>query len=288
MDSVFNADERAAQRLAGRGEPAGGGIRTFMPLQHREFFAALPYGFLGLVGTDGWPVATMLAGPPGFLSTPDDRTIHVATLPDDADPAAPATATGSAIALLGLDFATRRRNRANGIVSARDAGSMTIAVQQSFGNCPQYIAQRRIISTSRDAGPVEPLSELDADAAATIGRAASFFVASRARADLGDPHGADVSHRGGAPGFVKVAGDRLTIPDFRGNRYFNTLGNLLGDPRAALLFVDFERGDMIQLQGVAEIDWQTAPEGAERQWHVTVTRGWRRRRVAGIAEIPTN
>ena len=51
--------------------------------------------------------------------------------------------------------------------------------------------------------------------------------------------GMDVSHRGGRPGFVKLDGDTLVVPDFRGNRYFNTLGNLVSDPRAALVFVDF-------------------------------------------------
>ncbi len=93
--------------------------------------------------------------------------------------------------------------------------------------------------------------------------------------------GADISHRGGRPGFVRVAGDTLCIPDFPGNRYFNTLGNLLGEPRAALLFIDFEHGDLLQLQGVTEIDWdiRTPPPvaGAERTWRFHVARGWRRR-----------
>ena len=65
----------------------------------------------------------------------------------------------------------------------------------------------------------------------------------------GAAYGADISHRGGRPGFVRVDGDVLTIPDFRGNRYFNTLGNLIAEPRASLLFVDFETGDLLQLQG---------------------------------------
>ena len=58
-----------------------------------------------------------------------------------------------------------------------------------------------------------------------------------------------MSHRGGKPGFVGVQGDTLAIPDFRGNRFYNTLGNLLGDPRAGLLFVDFASGDILQIQG---------------------------------------
>ena len=48
---------------------------------------------------------------------------------------------------------------------------------------------------------------------------------------------------------MQVDGDTLTIPDFNGNRYFNTLGNMLIDPRAALLFIDFDSGDVLTLQG---------------------------------------
>jgi ferredoxin-NADP reductase len=47
------------------------------------------------------------------------------------------------------------------------------------------------------------------------------------------------------------------FPDYAGNNHFNTLGNLLMDPRAGLLFVDFERGDMLQLTGRARIEWDS-------------------------------
>ena len=43
--------------------------------------------------------------------------------------------------------------------------------------------------------------------------------------------------------------DTLTVPDYRGNRYFNTLGNMLAWPRAAILVPDFETGDLLHLQG---------------------------------------
>nr|MBA3449081.1 pyridoxamine 5'-phosphate oxidase family protein [Pseudaminobacter sp.] len=83
-----------------------------------------------------------------------------------------------------------------------------------------------------------------------------------------------------------VEGDTLSIPDFRGNRYFNTLGNLLGEPRAGLLFMDFERGDLLQLQGVVEIDWSgnvdNMVEGAERLWRFRTVRGWRRRAASPL------
>nr|WP_231865084.1 pyridoxamine 5'-phosphate oxidase family protein [Sorangium cellulosum] len=53
--------------------------------------------------------------------------------------------------------------------------------------------------------------------------------------------GADVSHRGSKPGFVRVTEEDgrtvLTSPDFTGNFGFNTLGNLALNPRAGVLFV---------------------------------------------------
>jgi len=88
--------------------------------------------------------------------------------------------------------------------------------------------------------------------------------------------GVDISHRGGAEGFVRVEGDTLLIPDYRGNGYFNTLGNLVLEPRAALLFLDLEAGRMTCLQGAAEVFWNRADlPGAERVWRFEVTGGWR-------------
>jgi len=85
---------------------------------------------------------------------------------------------------------------------------------------------------------------------------------------------------------VCIEGDTLFIPDFRGNRYFNTLGNLLGEPRAALLFIDFATGDLLQLQGRVEIDWNgnmsRMVEAAERLWRFHVVRGWRRRTASPL------
>src|SRR5438270_2559011 len=229
--SPFNPDELAAQALAGGG-PRGSGIREFMPEQHRRFFAELPYVFVSSIDAAGWPLATLLTGPPGFVQSPDPVTLRIAALPDAGDPARDALARDREIGLLGIDFSTRRRNRANGRIESLDEGGITVAVGQSFGNCPQYIQQRILASTRVESAegaciPVESFDHLDESARALIERADTFFVASRSRAGNGPAFGADLSHRGGLPGFVRVDGDVLTIPDFRGNRYFNTLGNLI-------------------------------------------------------------
>jgi uncharacterized protein len=284
--SRFNPDELAAQTIAGGGPRGGGAIRDFMPEQHREFFALLPYLFVGAIDSAGWPLATLLTGPPGFVQSPDAHTLHIAALPEAGDPAGPGLTAGQDIGILGIDFSTRRRNRANGRIMSRDADGIRVAVSQSFGNCPQYIQLRSMAcaSTNMAKGPsktVETFHFLDPAASAVIERADTFLVASRSRPGVGSSYGADISHRGGRPGFVRVDGNVLTIPDFRGNRYFNTLGNLMIEPRASLLFVDFETGDLLQLQGSARVEWDGAAAeriaGAERLWRFNVVRGWRRR-----------
>src|SRR5258708_33069033 len=247
--SPFNPDELTAQVLAGGG-PRGSGIRDFMPEQHRHFFAQLPYLFLGSIDAGGWPLATLLTGHPGFVQSPDPVTLHIAALPDAGDPAAEALPPDREIGILRIDFSPRRRNRANGRIQSLEAGGITVAVNQSFGNCPQYIQQRvvassRVESAEGVSSPVESFDHRDEAAQAAIERAHTFFDPRRPRSVSGAAYGAHISHRGGRPGFVRVDGDVLTIPDFRGNRYFNTPGNFAPEPRPSLLSVDFHTTSLL-------------------------------------------
>jgi uncharacterized protein len=199
------------------------------------------------------------------VQAPNPLTLQISAVPDSVDPVSDALASGREIGILGIDLSTRRRIRANGRISKRNVGGFEIEVNQSFGNCPRYF-QRRMIShaASTDVDPIgaERLCRLDAAARAAIEQADTFFVASRSRPCRGAAFGSDISHRGGRPGFVRIDSDAqrdtLTVPDFRGNHYFNTLGNLIAEPRASLLFVDFESGDLMQLQGNAQVDWSAA------------------------------
>ena len=276
-DTQFHAGELAAQERAGFA-PAVAHIRDWMPDQHREFFAALPFVLVAARDAEGFPLATVLAGPPGFIASPDARTLRIGAAPAGDDPAGPWLKPGAAVGLLGIDLATRRRNRANGVIAGASERALVVAVRESFGNCPQYIHIRAIESAADGPMPAEAMAGLDDAARACIAAADTLFVASS-----GGEAGVDISHRGGRPGFVRVDGEVLTIPDFAGNRYFNTLGNMLVDPRAALLVPDFARGDVLLLQGRTEIVWEVPDaerlEGAERLWRFAVTRAWRRRRA---------
>jgi hypothetical protein len=287
--SPWNWGEREIQKrlgIAERMEVIGRKvIRDFMPDQHRSFYAQLPTLLLGVVDEDGWPWATMLEGPPGFVVSPDSRLLEIHALPGQGDPTRGLLSADAPVGLLGLEFQTRRRNRMNGKVTRMLGDGFAVAVEHSFGNCPQYIQTRSVVAEGAVASrPIAPeISErLDDEAAATITGADTLFVASYTDPDeQKSRRQVDVSHRGGRSGFIRVEGDLLTIPDFAGNLHFNTLGNLLETRRAGLLFVDFNKGDVLQLVGDTEIDFDsnkiTAFQGAERLWTFRVRQMIRRR-----------
>ena len=255
-------------------------IRDHLIDQHREFYPQLPFIVLGAVDAAGDVWATLRAGQPGFLQPTDEHHLHVNLLPDAADPADGGLKDADAIGLLGIELQTRRRNRLNGMVRRQQATNFDLTVQQSYGNCPQYI-QLRQFSFSRDPQsftdrPAEVLDSLNDRARAMITAADTFFVASYVD-DAVKGRQVDVSHRGGKAGFVRLGADGvLTIPDFAGNLFFNTLGNLLVNPKAGLVFADFATGDLLQVTGEAEVILDSpeiaAFQGAERLWRFTPRR----------------
>jgi predicted pyridoxine 5'-phosphate oxidase superfamily flavin-nucleotide-binding protein len=281
---VFHIGEKQAQALAGFSSSAAA-IRDYMPEQHRTFFAGLEFMMLATVDETGAPLATVVArdaGKAALLASPDERTLRVDTAIDIDDPVLSRLRAGSEVGMLGIDFRTRRRNRANGIVNVIGDDFFDINVLQSFGNCPKYIHVRDVVVKPRASSvAVTPrlLARLDDAAREAIGAASTIFVATASGHHVA-AGGVDISHRGGEPGFVKVEGDTLMVPDYLGNRYFNTLGNMLLEPRAALLLIDFRNGDLYHLQGRTEIQWQSQRlaefKAAERLWLFHVEKGTRR------------
>jgi hypothetical protein len=271
-------------------------IRDHLPEQHRRFYAQLPFIVIGSVDDAGRPWAGLLTGAPGFLASPHPRALEIGRTRDPSDPVWRGIYDGAAVGLLGIELHTRRRNRLNGVAEHLGPRGFRVRVEHSFGNCPRYI-RPRIAEAVRDAtrafaGEVETLHGLDADARILIQTADTFFVASYVD-DAGDRshRQVDVSHRGGDPGFVRVADDgTLTIPDYAGNRFFNTLGNILANPRAGLVFVNFSTGDVLQVSGEAEV----IPRGpeiaafpdAERLWTVRPVNGVRRRGALALRFQP--
>lgn len=280
--SPFHLGEQIVQSRIGvrdQVERAGRNmIRDLMPDQHRALFEALPLLVVGSIDADGRPWASLLAGPPGFVRSPTEKSLQVHAEPARGDPLSDSLSVGRPLGVLGIQLETRRRNRANGHIVAREAGSFTIEIEQSFGNCKQYIQAREphyLPELQAQAGEaVLESGQLSERARQLLERCDTLFLATAsARAASGaDAEGVDVSHRGGRPGFVRVEpranGTRLTMPDFRGNFMFNTFGNLEVNPRAGIVCADFATGDVLTLTGTARVIWEgpevDAFEGAER------------------------
>lgn len=293
MNSPWHPGEIEMQRSAGAEErmrDVGPRVlRDHLIEQHQQFYPQLPFIVLGAVAPDGDVWASVRTAAPGFLHSPDPLHLDVALDRDVDDPADAGLEDGAAIALLGIELHTRRRNRLNGRVRrAASKRGFSVKVVQAFGNCPQYIQLRdfRIETPGVPRPAIEHSQVLSGRALEIVRQADTFFVASYVTDEEG-AHQIDVSHRGGRSGFVRVGADgALTIPDFSGNRFFNTLGNLLANPRAGLVFVDFENGDVLQLTGDAQVcldDPQTgAFQGAERLWSVKPRKIVLRRAALGL------
>lgn len=283
-EPAFHAGERAvqarlgaAERMARVGDRA---IRHHMPEQHREFFALLPFLLVGSIDSAGQPWASVVTGAPGFVQSPDPGTLHVRAVPTTGDPLGENLRPGAQVGILGLQPHTRRRNRANGVVTAVDGEAFRVAVAQSFGNCPKYIQARE--AYYRD-GPrttgFKPSAELSEADIRLLRGADTFFIATahpEALRGNARAYGVDVSHRGGRPGFVGFdAHGNLTVPDYVGNFFFNTLGNIELHPVAGLLFIDYETGDLLSLAASVSVIWEgpevAAFEGAQRLLRFTPT-----------------
>jgi predicted pyridoxine 5'-phosphate oxidase superfamily flavin-nucleotide-binding protein len=194
-----------------------------------------------------------LLGRPGFLQVASPTRLLINSTPPATDPLH-TLPVGQPIGLIIIDFITRRRVRINGILAAVGVDALSVDVEQAYGNCPQYIQQRRLRIGSPHTHDTRPevfrADALRPEDIRLIQAADTFF--------LGTTHpdsGNDASHRGGPAGFVRVMSDRLWWPDYPGNNMFNSFGNLAVDPTAALLFADFHRGATLQLSGTAMVRW---------------------------------
>lgn len=272
-DSVFHSGELEVQRRAGVERMAarvGGSIHSEIPPLAEEFLAQRSWVVLATTDARGRPWASILKGPRGFVSA-GPVTLHLDARPAAGDPLTENLHTSPFVGLLAIDLATRRRMRVNARLDQSHDDGILLRVDQVFSNCPKYI-QRRV---EEPGGPRQPPGEAIRSGALSdahrdwIGRADTFFIAT-----VNPGEGADASHRGGAPGFLRVEGDRISWPDYQGNMMFNTLGNIAGFPRAGLLFPDFATGKTLQVTGRASINWDPAAgarvPGAERLVELTV------------------
>jgi predicted pyridoxine 5'-phosphate oxidase superfamily flavin-nucleotide-binding protein len=276
MTSGYHAGELTVQRQAGVEEQArriAQGIKATIPPAAQAFLQQQPMVLVGSIDTRGQPWASLLTGAPGFLMPMDERTLRIAATPVFGDPLRDNLHDQAQLGLLAIELASRRRMRLNGQVEYLGDGSFAVHARQVYANCSKYIQARSLetIATGvRGPGRIRRSDQLSAEQQAWVARSDTVFIAS-----AHPEGGADISHRGGNPSFVRVVNARtLLIPDYAGNTMFQTLGNLQANPQASLLLIDFASGATLQMAGTTRIIWDAERvaefAGAERLVEVAV------------------
>lgn len=256
MTSIYHRGELAVQNQAGvQAEAAwlGKNINAIIQPSAQDFLRSQESAIAGTIDTNGKVWASLLTGEPGFIQTITEHTVRINAAPIPGDPFKE-NLLQHEIGILVIDLATRRRLRINGRAELQLDGSIYVHTKQVYYNCPKYI-QTRHLDISATKAParqeIQHSDSLNSKQQQWITQTDTFFIAS-----FHPTSGVDASHRGGYPGFVRVLNaSKLVFPDYAGNNMFNTLGNIFVNPRAGLLFIDFEHGNTLQLTGKARIIW---------------------------------
>jgi len=254
VDDTWHAGELELQQSVGlkelMAEIGAKVIRSYMPDQHRSFFHQLPFIVVGSVDGDKNVWVGIRSGGNGFIESPEPSILQIKGIGVPGDPVERGIKRNGAIGLLGIELDTKRRNRVNGLIIEVQEKMIEIEVNQSFGNCPKYIEEYYLNSLRVEPGTVRELDGLSHQNHKLISSSERFFVASFA--EIGNQRQVDVSHRGGKPGFVEIDSNGwLKIPDYVGNNFFATLGNILLNAKAGLTFIDFDNKTMLQMTGEA-------------------------------------
>ena len=269
MKSKFHSGEIAIQTRAGVRDMAqrvSRVISTNLPPNVQYFLEIQRMVVIGTLDSDNHVQASFLIDNPGFIQAPDEKTIRIDAAAIHDDSIIDNLQTRNEVGILAIELATRLRLKVKGKARLKD-GHIYITVNRAYAQCPKYIQAREVISSppqTRDKLSILDLKSLNNDLQQFIATSDTFFIAT-----YHQESGVDVSHRGGNPGFIKILNqNKILFPDYSGNSMFNTLGNISVNPKASLLFIDFENGSTIKLNGEAKIIWdaERAAEfaGAER------------------------
>lgn len=283
MSAIFHNGELDIQNRVGEADIADHNkvlISGTIPKGAINFVEKQPMAIVGSRNEANELWASILIGNFGFVKVPDPSTIVFDTqqlVSNPADIFYSNIVHDNQIGSLFIELTSRKRLRINGSVRIDDS-KIEFTVEHAYPNCPKYI-QRRVIALPEYFEKTQSHStegiELNEELSNWIKSADTLFVAS-----AGLDGRLDASHRGGNPGFVEITENGLIkIPDYPGNSLFNTFGNIVQNPQAGLLFIDFEQRQTLQLTGTASLLFDQTSErdlaktkGTGRFWFFKPTR----------------
>jgi ferredoxin-NADP reductase len=174
---------------------------------------------------------------------------------------------------VGVDYSNQRRNKLAGkLIQAEWIGDpansnlgLYLETNENLGNCPKYITIRQLEPFSRvnsKSVTVRPTttssssssSRLNQDALEILRQASTAYIAT-IHIDTTATWENDMgfNHRGGPRGFIRYFEDgngaHLVLPDYSGNRFYQSLGNIESDGKISVYIADFVHGDSLHISG---------------------------------------
>ena len=238
-------------------------IESDIPARFATFYQSINYLPLGTMDATGNLWATVLCNPTTTIISKNTLVIN-ATVPRE-DPFV--TAVLSVVpapryfAGVAVDFRSRRRVKLAGIiesviVSDDNVLTLTLLTNENMGNCPKYITTRELRPTIRRPQTFYLGKRLDVEARAVIEQASTIFIATKHMVEREGESDLGFNHRGGPKGFLRYfeddKGAHLVLPDYSGNRFYQSLGNVQSDNSMGIVIPDFFTGHLLHLHGKAE------------------------------------
>ncbi len=265
MGEVFHQGQLAVQKITGEQEIAKMRIPMISSSLHPRSTAFIEHqvlAFLGSEDSNGALWLSLIVGEQGFITVPSLQEIKInlsKIRSNKEDIFFTNIKTNPTVGLLFHEAARRARYRAWGKVNEIE-GYLSFDIKMGYPSCPKHI-QREVIEVSEKSTDLSPQYEngtiLGESEKAWILSSHTFFISTQTK--KGD---IESSHRGGNPGFIDILDNGLIrVPDYLGNSMFSTLGNIYENPKAALLFIDYDKGETLQLSGIAELQFNQNTEG---------------------------
>lgn len=264
MSDIFHDGQLAVQRITGETEIAKSRIPMILSSIHPRAIPFIQHQVLVFPGSEdskGNIWLSLLVGERGFIKIPSLQEIRLdlsKITSNREDIFFKNIESKPTVGLLFHEAARRARYRAWGIAS-KEGDQLSFAIRMGYPSCPKHI-QRELIEIPKNSkiasSEYQNGTSLGKPEKDWIRNAHTFFIATQTK--KGD---IESSHRGGDPGFIEIQENGLLrVPDYLGNSMFSTLGNIYENPKAALLFVDYKKGETLQLSGKAALQFDQNSE----------------------------
>ncbi|KAJ5634484.1 hypothetical protein N7528_002326 [Penicillium herquei] len=270
MDTMpWHDGEQRMQRLL-HVPPRDNPSVPYLSARAADFLQRAPLVALGTLDNEGRPWSTLWGGQAGFAGPIAESIIGLRAQVDTkndpvfselfANRPSGLTVDNPMVGGLAIDLENRRRVKLFGhmVTGSRSDGDvgqaqLVVKIEESLGNCPKYLNKKHILPSRSNPQLISDSPQLTQSAMDLLSRADAIFVSSsRGKTDM------DTNIRGGPPGFVRVesngpSGAVLVYPEYSGNRFYQTLGNMQMNPRAGYVIPDFETGDVLYITGHTQI-----------------------------------